>query len=58
MGLSSCAPTPDVVHGALNHETGRKPNLVFLWTDEQRADTMAAYGNAYIRRTKPTNYKL
>jgi len=26
----------------------RKPNLLFLWTDEQRADTMAAYGNANI----------
>ncbi len=25
-----------------------KPNLLFLWTDEQRADTMAAYGNARI----------
>ncbi len=26
-----------------------KPNLLFLWTDEQRADTMAAYGNRKIR---------
>ena len=26
----------------------KKPNLLFLWTDEQRADTMAAYGNARI----------
>jgi arylsulfatase A-like enzyme len=25
-----------------------KPNLLFLWTDEQRADTMAAYGNRRI----------
>ena len=25
-----------------------KPNLLFLWTDEQRADTMAAYGNTRI----------
>ena len=25
-----------------------KPNLLFIWTDEQRADTMAAYGNAQI----------
>jgi arylsulfatase A-like enzyme len=24
------------------------PNLLFIWTDEQRADTMAAYGNAKI----------
>jgi len=26
----------------------RKPNLLFIWTDEQRADTMAAYGNTKI----------
>jgi len=26
----------------------RKPNLLVLWTDEQRADTMAAYGNTRI----------
>lgn len=27
----------------------RKPNLLFLWTDEQRADTMAVYGNKAIK---------
>ena len=27
----------------------KKPNLLFIWTDEQRADTMAAYGNQKIR---------
>ena len=27
---------------------GRKPNLLFIQTDEQRADTMAAYGNRKI----------
>ncbi|MBD3373506.1 sulfatase-like hydrolase/transferase [candidate division KSB1 bacterium] len=27
----------------------RKPNLLFIWTDEQRADTMAAYGNKAIK---------
>lgn len=26
-----------------------KPNLLFIWTDEQRADTMAVYGNKKIR---------
>ncbi len=26
----------------------KKPNLLFIWTDEQRADTMAAYGNTKI----------
>ncbi len=49
MGLSSCLPPPDSEPGALNHENGRKPNLVFIWTDEQRFDTMAAYGNDYIK---------
>jgi arylsulfatase A-like enzyme len=28
---------------------GRKYNLLFLWTDEQRPDTMAVYGNKRIR---------
>jgi arylsulfatase A-like enzyme len=26
-----------------------KPNLLFIWTDQQRADTMAVYGNKIIR---------
>jgi len=26
----------------------KKPNLLFIWTDEQRADTMAVYGNHKI----------
>ncbi|HWB85086.1 MAG TPA: sulfatase-like hydrolase/transferase [Bryobacteraceae bacterium] len=30
---------------AARRPAGDKPNLLFLWTDEQRADTMAAYGN-------------
>lgn len=29
-------------------KTARKPNLLFLWTDEQRADTMRIYGNQKI----------
>jgi arylsulfatase A-like enzyme len=28
---------------------GDKPNLLFLWTDQQRADTLAAYGNKTFR---------
>ena len=32
-----------------NKSGTRKPNLLFLWTDEQRADTMAAYGNHQIK---------
>jgi len=37
------APVP--VRPALSH---RKPNLLFLWTDEQRADTIDVYGNKRI----------
>ncbi len=28
---------------------GEKPNLLFLWTDQQRADTLAVYGNRRFR---------
>jgi arylsulfatase A-like enzyme len=28
---------------------GRPPNLLFIWTDEQRPDTLGAYGNRRIR---------
>jgi arylsulfatase len=27
----------------------KRPNLLFLWTDEQRADTLAVYGNRFVR---------
>lgn len=27
----------------------RKPNLLFIFTDEQRADTLACYGNTFVR---------
>lgn len=30
------------------HRSAQKPNLLFIWTDEQRADTMAVYGNHKI----------
>jgi len=34
---------------ACSAEAGaRKPNLLVIWTDEQRADTMAVYGNTTI----------
>ncbi len=26
----------------------KQPNLLILWTDQQRADTLACYGNNYI----------
>ncbi len=36
------------LHARQSHAAKRKPNLLILWTDEQRADTMAAYGNSAI----------
>jgi arylsulfatase A-like enzyme len=39
---------PAVLRGA-NRKAGDKPNLLFLWTDQQRADTMAAYGQPGYR---------
>jgi len=27
----------------------QRPNLLFIWTDEQRADTLACYGNEFVR---------
>jgi hypothetical protein len=41
------AAPPAVLRGA--RPAGDIPNLLFLWTDEQRADTMAAYGNTRVR---------
>ncbi|MCG3197898.1 MAG: Multifunctional alkaline phosphatase superfamily protein PehA [bacterium] len=35
--------------GGARSAPARKPNLLFLWTDEQRPDTMAAYGNPRIK---------
>jgi len=43
MLASGCAPAQTAGRG------GRKPNLLFIWTDEQRYNTMAAYGNEKIR---------
>ena len=41
------AGVPAILGG--QRRAGDKPNLLFLWTDEQRADTMAAYGNTRYR---------
>ncbi|MGH7955949.1 MAG: sulfatase-like hydrolase/transferase, partial [Opitutaceae bacterium] len=41
-------PTPAIVRGA-RRRGGDKPNLLFLWTDEQRADTFAVNGNRTYR---------
>jgi len=45
LAMPGCASRPARAAGAKR----RKPNLLFLWTDEQRADTMAAYGNTTIK---------
>lgn len=42
MGLLSCS-------SGLEKQKARKPNLLFIWTDEQQARTMAAYGNIKIK---------
>ena len=40
---------PALMPGILTSKNkARKPNLLFLWTDEQRADTMGVYGNRSI----------
>ncbi|HUW19543.1 MAG TPA: sulfatase-like hydrolase/transferase [Sedimentisphaerales bacterium] len=46
--LALALPTPKTAGGAEQKKPG-KPNLLFIWTDEQRADTMAVYGNTKIR---------
>jgi arylsulfatase A-like enzyme len=47
--LANLAAAPAVLRGASSRRPGDKPNLLFLWTDEQRADTLAAYGNLRFR---------
>jgi arylsulfatase A-like enzyme len=39
----AAAAAPAILRGA--RRAGDRPNLLFIWTDQQRADTMAAYGN-------------
>ncbi|MBI3210314.1 MAG: sulfatase-like hydrolase/transferase [Candidatus Solibacter usitatus] len=41
--LTGAAAAPGILKA--RRTPGDKPNLLFLWTDQQRADTMAAYGN-------------
>lgn len=36
---------PAVLRGGAARQPGDKPNLLFLWTDQQRADTLAVNGN-------------
>ncbi len=43
-GMLGATGFPAVLRG-LKRPADEKPNLLFLWTDQQRADTMAVYGN-------------
>jgi arylsulfatase A-like enzyme len=45
--VGGAVAAPAILRGA--RRPGDKPNLLFLWTDQQRADTLAAYGNARFR---------
>lgn len=46
--LGAAVAAPAILRGA-RRVAGDKPNLLFIWTDQQRADTMAAYGNTRFR---------
>ncbi len=46
VGAAVASPVAAAIQTSKNRS--RKPNLLFLWTDEQRPDTMAAYGNRKI----------
>ena len=51
IGLGTAAiAAPGYLHASKEQSSAgkRKPNLLFIWTDEQRADTMAVYGNTKI----------
>ena len=37
---------PAILHA--RRRSGDKPNLLFLWTDQQRPDTLGVYGNAHL----------
>jgi arylsulfatase len=45
-GAALAASSPALL---LGRKPGDKPNLLFLWTDQQRWDTLAAYGNTRYR---------
>ena len=45
--LTAAAAAPAILRG--QRRAGDQPNILFLWTDEQRPDTFAAYGNTRFR---------
>jgi len=46
--LAASLVTPAILRGN-RRSPGENPNLLVVWTDEQRADSMAAYGNHRFR---------
>jgi len=44
---AAAAALPGVLHG--ENAPGTKPNILFLLADDQRADTIGAYGNEHIK---------
>jgi arylsulfatase A-like enzyme len=46
--LRAAAATPLATAFATPRSRARKPNLLFLWADQQRPDTMSVYGNRRI----------
>src|SRR5689334_17768288 len=42
-----CAVIP--ISSVCAAETGKKPNVIFLFADDQRADTIGALGNPHIK---------
>lgn len=48
MGAQAAAAASVMFGANTARAARRKPNVLFLWTDEQRPDTMAAYGNRAI----------
>ncbi|MBM3853195.1 MAG: hypothetical protein FJ399_08555, partial [Verrucomicrobia bacterium] len=47
LGATAAAGFPALLRSAAARR--ERPNLLFLWTDQQRADTLACYGNARVQ---------
>jgi arylsulfatase A-like enzyme len=47
LGIVSCIPKDKLPDG--NNENLQKPNILFLFTDDQRADALGCSGNPYIK---------
>jgi arylsulfatase A-like enzyme len=49
LGLAAAALISASLNSPAAQEASKRPNIVFLFSDDQRADTIAALGNAHIR---------